>query len=249
MAAYFDDWYAGMVGSRMKDEIVQRHLGLPAHLLSTSLLGWAGLAEVVAELRLSPGHHLLDLACGRGGYGVEIARRTGARLTGVDLSAEAVRQAIEHVRDLDQPARFQVGDLAATGLPSSSVDAVVCVDALQFAAEPAAAYEELRRVLVPAGRVVLTCWEPTDRGDDALPARLRKVDLEAGLTAAGFQDVIVRERAEWRSAERAMWDEAAALDPGDDPGLRSFHEEGVRAQELFDRLRRVMASATAPGRE
>ncbi len=28
-----------------------------------------------------------------------------------------------------------------------------------------------------------------------------------------------------------MWEEAAALDPGDDPALRSFHDEGVRSLE------------------
>ena len=26
-----------------------------------------------------------------------------------------------------------------------------------------------------------------------------------------------------------MWQEAVALDPGDDPALRSFHDEGVRS--------------------
>jgi hypothetical protein len=42
-----------------------------------------------------------------------------------------------------------------------------------------------------------------------------------------------------------MWEEAAALDPGDDPALRSFHDEGVRSLAIFDLLRRVMADATA----
>ena len=45
LAACFDDWYADMVGSPTKDEIAQRHLGLPVHLLSTSPLGWEGVAE------------------------------------------------------------------------------------------------------------------------------------------------------------------------------------------------------------
>ena len=62
LAAYFDGWYADMAGSPEKDEIVQRHLGLPPHLLSTSLLGWDGIAEVAQALRLSPGDTLLDLA-------------------------------------------------------------------------------------------------------------------------------------------------------------------------------------------
>ncbi len=43
-----------------------------------------------------------------------------------------------------------------------------------------------------------------------------------------------------------MWEEAAALDPGDDPALQSFHDEGVRSLDTFTLVRRVMASATAP---
>jgi hypothetical protein len=88
LAEYFDGWYADMTGSPVKDEIEQRHLGLPPHLLSTSLLNWDGIAEVTAALRLAPGGTLVDLPCGRGGYGLEIAARTVARtLTGGPASA------------------------------------------------------------------------------------------------------------------------------------------------------------------
>jgi SAM-dependent methyltransferase len=245
-AQYFDGWYADMARSPVKDEIAQRHLGLPPYLLSTSLLGWEGIAEVTAALRLPAGDVLVDLACGRGGYGLEISARTGARLVGVDFSAEAVRQAGEQARRLDRAAQFRVGDLTATGLGAGSADAVLCVDAIQFADPPDAAYRELRRVLVPGGRAVLTCWEPVEAGDERLTSRLRRVDLGAGLTAAGFADVEVRERPAWRAQEKAMWQEATALDPGDDPALRSFHDEGVRSLEKFGLIRRVMATATAP---
>ena len=244
-AAYFDGWYADMVDSPVKDEIMQRHLGLPPELLSTSLLPWDGIGEVVAALRLTATSRLLDLACGRGGYGLEIAARTGCRLVGVDFSAEAVRQAGEHAGRRGVPADFRVGDLAATGLQPGSVDAVLCVDAIQFADPPAAAYRELRRVLTPGGRAVLTCWEALDRDDDLVPERLRAVDLGAGLAAAGLA-VEVAERPGWRTAERSMWEEGVALDPGDDPTLQSFRDEGVRSLAYFDRIRRVMAVATAP---
>ena len=235
-----------MARSPVKDEIQQRHLGLPPYLLSTSVLTWEGIAEVIAALQLSRGDRLLDLACGRGGYGLEIAARTGAALIGVDFSAEAVRQAREQARLLGRTADFRVGNLAATGLDTGSVDGAVCVDAIHFAPQPDAAYRELRRVLESGGQAVLTCWEPVAPGDERLLPRLRAVDLGAGLTDAGFSDVEVRERPAWRSAERAMWEEARALDPGDDPALRSFHDEGVRVLDTFTLLRRVMATATAP---
>ena len=84
LAKGFDEWYADIVDSPRKDEIHQRHLGLPPELLSTSLLPWEGIAEVAAALSLKPGQLLVDLACGRGGYGLELAARADARLIGVD---------------------------------------------------------------------------------------------------------------------------------------------------------------------
>jgi SAM-dependent methyltransferase len=254
LAEYFDGWYADKTVSPVIDEIHQRHLGLPPWLLSTSTLGWDGIAEVVAALGLGAGGTLVDLACGRGGYGLEIAARTGARLVGVDFSAEAVRQAVRLAGELARrrggagagEAVFRVGDLAATGLDSGVADGVLCVDAIQFAPLAAAAYREIARILKPGGRAVLTCWEPVESGDTRLPVRLRTVDLRGGLAGAGFADVQVSERPDWRERERGLWEEAVALDPGDDPALRSFHDEGVRSLETFGLLRRVIATATAP---
>src|SRR5512142_3251289 len=244
-ADYYDRWYAEMALSPARDAIVRRHLGLPAHMLSTSLLTWDAVDDVRAGLRLSPGRTLLDLACGRGGYGLEVAHRTGARLVGVDFSAEAVTQARRYAQELGRTARFDVGHLSATGLGDASVDAVMCVDAVQFAEPPEAAYAEIRRVLVPGGRVVLTCWQPVEPDDDRLPARLRRVDPGAGLVAAGFLEVEVRDRPDWLAVEHGLWREAGALDPGTDPGLRSLREEAVRVQQCDGLIRRVMATATA----
>ncbi len=244
-AQYFDTWYADLAGTTVVDEFHWRHLGLPPELLSTSLLSWTGLAEVVAALRLRFGDTLVDLACGRGGYGLEIARRTDARLIGVDFSAEAIRQATAHADDLGRTADFRVGELAATGLEPATIDAVVCVDAIQFAESPAEAYAELARILVPGGRAVLTGWEATGEPPADFPDRLAEVDLRAGLEQAGFTDITVVDRPEWQRIERALWEEAAALDPGDDPALTSFHDEGVRVLQTWDHTRRVLAIATA----
>jgi SAM-dependent methyltransferase len=130
---------------------------------------------------------------------------------GVDFSGEAVRQAREHARRLGAAAEFRIGDLAATGLDTDSADAVLCVDAIHFAPHSEAAYREIARILTPGGRAVLTCWEPLSWDDQRLPEQLRRVDLRAGLAAAGFVSVEVGERPGWRAAERAMWEQAATL--------------------------------------
>jgi len=225
---------------------MQRHLDLPRQLVTTSTIPWLGIAELEAALHLASGDTLLDLACGRGGIGLELAARTGCRLIGVDFSVEAVQQARDTAQRLNRSGEFHVGDLTATGLDAGSVDAVLCVDSIQFADPPEAAYREMRRVLAPGGRVLLTGWEARDHYDDRLPARLQGVDLGAGLAAVGCVDIQVREQPTWRIVEQAMWQEAAQLDPGDDAALQSFHDEGVRSLKTFDLLRRVSATATVP---
>ena len=246
-ADYFNEWYATMAEpSPRSEELIQRHLGLPPHLLSSSLLGWQGLAEVIEALCLQPGHLLLDLACGRGGYGLEVTRRTRARLLGIDFSAVAIGQARENTRRLGRDAEFRVGSLESTGLPDAGVDALLCVDAIQFASSAEAAYSEIRRVVRPGGRIVLTTWEAHDR-DDARPSKgHHRMHIEDCLTRAGFADVEVVERPEWLAEERGVWDEAVTLDVGDDEALADLREEAEQVLPTIDRLVRLMAVASAP---
>lgn len=178
-----------------------------------------------------------------------LARETGARVIGVDFSRVAVDQATEAVASfgLDgSRADFRVGELESTGLAAGSVDAVMCVDAIQFAGSVVAAAKEMRRVLRPGGRVVATCWEPVEPGDAAVPERLRRLDLATQVAEGGLADIRLAERRAWRAAERGFWEAAVAHDPGADPALRSWHDEGVRSLATWDRLRRVLATGRAP---
>lgn len=247
-AAYFDGWYTDLAHSPAQQRIQQDALGLPPRLQSSSLLTWDGLDEVIDLLDVGPGDTLLDVACGRGGYGLEAAARTGAALIGVDFSAVAIAQAERNVPtfELAASARFQVGDLVDTGLADRCADAVLCVDAIQFATPFLSAAREFRRVLRADGRAVLTCWQPVDRATEAIPARLRELDPARDLTAAGFTDVVVDDRPDWHDAERAMWDAAIAVGPSADPAITSMQSEATRVLAQFAAIRRVLITATAP---
>lgn len=248
-STYFDQWYADMETSPAKDAILQRHMGTPAWLGSAGILAWEAIEEIAGELHLSEGGVLVDVACGRGGYGIELARRTGATLIGVDFSSVALGQAREiAARHLPAGrADFYVATLTQSGLETGSADALVCTDSIQFAEPPADAAREFARVLRPAGRLAVTVWQATTAGDPSLVTRLRHLDLARDLEDAGFHDVIVATRPTWRSAERGVWEEAVATDDDqDDNALRSLREEGHRSLETFDALQRVVAFATAP---
>ncbi|MDQ3156240.1 MAG: methyltransferase domain-containing protein [Actinomycetota bacterium] len=247
-ARYFDQWYADMATSPARDAIVARTLGLPPELKSTSLLTWQGIAEMTEELRMPQDGLLLDLACGRGGYGIEVARRTGARLLGVDFSSVALEQGrSSSARQLPAGrAEYQVGTLLSTGLPPGVADGVMCVDAVQFADPPVAAMFEFRRLLAPGGRLVLSCWEAADPSDERVSPRIRAVNLLRDLPAAGFVNVQVHEKSDWREVERAMWEEADAAPQDSDAAVQSLQTEGRRSLDTWDSLRRMFATATAP---
>lgn len=246
-AEHFDAWYAGMAGSAGHASIQQGALGLPAHVESTSLLPWTGVDDVVSALALSPDDTLIDLACGRGGYGLEIAQRTRAALLGVDFSAVAIGRARELAAAsfAGVDARFDVGELTACGLPDAAAAGLMCVDAMQFAEPYPDGFAECRRVLAAGGRLVVTGWQAHDPDDEGVPRRMR-LDLAATAVEAGFTDVRSQHMAVWRGFERAMWQQAAALEPGDDPALQSMHAEGTRTLPWLERTARVLLTARRP---
>jgi ubiquinone/menaquinone biosynthesis C-methylase UbiE len=241
-AAYFAAWYADMGHVPDKDRLWTTVLGLPPHVLSTSALTGAALDEVAGILGLCPGDVLLDLACGRAGYGLELAARSGARLLALDFAEPAIVQARRNARTLglDDRADLRVGDMTATGLPPASVSAVLCVDAAQFPADFRATFAEAHRVLVPGGVAVFTGWEARVPEDPAASERIRRVDLAAGLRSAGFTQVEVRSREDWLAAEQAAWRAEVALPASEDPATRSLQAEGRRSIERGDVYRRVL---------
>ena len=247
-SAYFDRWYADMEPSPAKDAILGRHLEVPSWSGSAGVLHWDAMTEISDGLHLLAGGVLADVACGRGGYGIEVARRCGATLVGVDFSAVALGQARSIAERLlpEGRAHFRLGTLTETGLETASADALMCTDSLDFVEPPLEAVEEFARVLRPGGRLAVTWWRAARPEDPSVSARLRRRDIARDLTAAGFVDVVVETRPAWLAAEHRVWEEAAAL-PDDEPdeALRSLRDEGRRSLENVDALQRVIAFATA----
>lgn len=117
---------------------------------------------------LGNGGAVLDLGCGSGRSAHYLARR-GCRVSGIDLAAGAVDFCRRRFAKFGLAGTFQTGRFDHIPFPDDSFGAVVCIAALDHVAFETArtALGEIRRVLAPAGAMLLT-FDPPDTDEDRL---------------------------------------------------------------------------------
>jgi demethylmenaquinone methyltransferase/2-methoxy-6-polyprenyl-1,4-benzoquinol methylase len=98
---------------------------------------------------------VLDVATGTAGVAVQLARRTGARVTGIDVTEAMLRQGRAAVQQEGLQARIALVSGQAEGLPfpDATFDALTFTYLLRYVADPAATIAELARVVRPGGTV------------------------------------------------------------------------------------------------
>jgi SAM-dependent methyltransferase len=113
--------------------------------------------------RWCAGKSVLDVACGEG-YGVALLARHAARVTGVDISPEAIAHAQVEYAALAN-AQFAVAPCTALPLPDASVDVAVSFETIEHIAEQSQFLDELARVLKPDGVLILSCPNKLEYSD------------------------------------------------------------------------------------
>jgi len=209
IAAGYDAVYAGLASSATLQRIWHEHvLGdeYPEGFEHLSFVTAADLTDTSKALRTPSGGLLIDVACGTGGPGLWVARESAARLVGIDASRVAVAQARARAKQLDlsQRATFMVGRFDRLPLQSAAADAVVSIDALQYAPDKRDAFAEIARVLRPNGRLLFTAFEIHAERAAGLPVLgldpvgdFRPIVEQNGFTIVGYD-----ETAGWQ--ERVM---------------------------------------------
>jgi arsenite methyltransferase len=163
-------------------------------------------ALVRAALNVRAGERVLDVGCGPGFYVEELLDEVGfeGAVVGVDASAQMLAAARRRCAERAN-VEFREGDATALPVEEASFDAALCVQVLEYVADPTAALAQMHRALRPGGRVVVwdvdwgtLSWHSED------PERMRRVlrawdehlthpsvprTLAARLRAAGFSRV------------------------------------------------------------
>jgi ubiquinone/menaquinone biosynthesis C-methylase UbiE len=173
----------------------------PAHAYEERLVpGFLGpsASRVIDLADAREGEAVLDVACGTG-IGLRLAARRARRLTraeGVDLDPAMLAVAARAAELDGLAAEWHCASALELPLPERAFNLCLCLQGLQFFPDPAAALAEIRRVLRPGGRVVVSCWGPpvASVGHDALFRALERQGVDATKSSRGFslgdQDIL-----------------------------------------------------------
>jgi ubiquinone/menaquinone biosynthesis C-methylase UbiE len=193
---------------------------------SLSPRGFELLFDLVADLDLPTGSVALDVGCREAYFCIELSRRYGFAVHGVDPVRLHLDGAARALRDLaarepDVAARIRVSGGVAEHLPEAtrSVDLVWCREGLPHVADLDAAFREFRRVLRRGGHAVIfqmtaTDWLTPAEADRLWPvlgvhaASVDPARFEAAIAAGGLTvDQRIELHGEWR--ERSEEDQIA----------------------------------------
>ncbi|MCW8382388.1 class I SAM-dependent methyltransferase [Streptomyces justiciae] len=224
-AGHYDAFHTARAASPLVSELYARAMGdaYPAEVAPYSSCDWPLLGTLTSRLKLRPGQLLADIGCGTGGVGLWLARALNTRLVGIDVSAKAVRLALERRTDFvgEERAHFAVGSLETTGLPDTCAHALICIDALSNAADRIAALTEFHRILAPGGRAVMTRTLPAGGRTE-----VRTQARAAGLTV---------EHIDTRPGEPELWHRVYQL--------WTMHEDRLRLELGHDQAANMLAEA------
>jgi SAM-dependent methyltransferase len=115
--------------------------------------GNAGYVYALGILKLGSDDNLLDVGCGTGLF-CQLAKDTGAQVTGIDATPELIDAARQRVPGIT----FQTGEMEELPFADNSFDVVTGFNSFQYAQNTKNALTEAMRVLKPGGKLVAMIW-------------------------------------------------------------------------------------------
>jgi len=174
-------------------------------LPDAAVLASLGCGNPIAVAELREGETVLDLGSGGGIDVILSAKRVGPTgiAYGLDMTDQMLALAQQNARDAGVPnVHFLKGLIEQIPLPAESVDVVISNCVINLSVDKPAVLTEIARVLKPGGRVGvsdvvaeddLSVEDRAERGSHVgcVAGALSKSEYEAGLEAAGFEQISV----------------------------------------------------------
>jgi len=150
---------------------------------------------MVDQIARAPGKTVLDVASGTAGVAIQLARRTTARVVGVDLTEQMLRQGNTNVARAGLARQIGLAAGRAEQLPfrDATFDALTFTYLLRYVDDPKATLAELARVVKPGGQVASLefCVPPSPIWRAAWWVYTRAVLPLGGLVSGGREWFVV----------------------------------------------------------
>lgn len=102
------------------------------------------------------GMRVLDCCTGRGRMAIAAAGHGATSVIGIDISQDMLAVARTNAPQAGIAVDFRYGSVTNLEVPNETVDVAFCLEAMLHLDDPWGAADELHRVLVPGGRLVIT---------------------------------------------------------------------------------------------
>ena len=109
--------------------------------------------DILKEVGIKPGFHVLDYGCGPGSYIIPLAELVGesGKIYALDIHPLAI-QKVQYIASKKQLKNVEaILSDCQTGLPDNTLDVVLLYDAFHHLSDPDMVLKELHRVLKPDG--------------------------------------------------------------------------------------------------
>jgi arsenite methyltransferase len=174
-------------------------------LPDAALLASLGCGNPTEVAELHEGETVLDLGAGGGIDVLLSAKRVGpmGKAYGLDMTEEMLALALANKREAGaENVEFLKGYIEDIPLPAGTVDVIISNCVINLSTDKPAVFSEMFRVLRPGGRIgitdvvaedALTPGHRAERGSyvGCIAGALSFGEYEAGLRAAGFENVVV----------------------------------------------------------
>lgn len=115
------------------------------------------LEDLLPDLRLRPGHRVLDLGCGKGATSVFLAREAGVHVVAVDWwVSEAELQSVVEAAGVADRVDVVYADIRHLPFGEDEFDAIIIIDAFEYFGTDVHLLPDLLRVLRPGGTIGIT---------------------------------------------------------------------------------------------
>lgn len=114
--------------------------------------------NILEEVGIKPGFHVLDYGCGPGSYIIPLAELVGksGKVYALDIHPLAIRKVQDIASKKQLTSVATILSDCQTGLPDNSLDVVLLYDIFHHLSDPDGVLKELHRVLKPDGILSFT---------------------------------------------------------------------------------------------